>query len=168
MKKLFIILAILFMVSSMSAKGIKKPFVEIAPRTSLYIDGETTFGLGCDLIFNPRRNIGLRIGLAELQFNGGTHFNLNQGALNALPKIDVLIYMPMRRVQAYIHAGFGLTTVEGFTVLAIGGGMGFDFSMAKGTRLFLEPGIYILNTSNGASNTDVMFRLSAGAKFGIF
>ena len=50
MKKFFIILAILFMVSSMNAKGIKKPFVEISPRTSLYIDGETTFGLGCDVV----------------------------------------------------------------------------------------------------------------------
>jgi len=168
MKKLFIILAILFMVSTMNAKGIKKPFVEIAPRTSLYIDGETTFGLGCDVIFNPLRNIGLRVEFVELLFDGGTFFNLNQGFFNTLPSIDALIYIPMQRFQPYFFAGFGISTGEGTTSLAVGGGMGFDFSLGKGNSLFLEPGIYILSFSSGGySDTDVMFRFSAGAKFDI-
>lgn len=168
MKKLFIILAILVMVSSMNAKGIKKPFVEISPRTSLYIDGDATFGLGCDIIFNPLRNIGLRVEFVELLFDGGTFFNLNQGFFNTLPSIDVLIYIPMQRFQPYFFAGFGISTGEGTTSLAVGGGMGFDFSMGRGNSLFLEPGIYILSFSSGAaSDTDVMFRLSAGAKFDI-
>lgn len=174
MKKILLGLVVLSMVTSLNARVLKKSVIEIAPRVSIYI-GELNafgmnpdFGIGSDIVFNPLKNIGFRIGAGEILFNGGTYFMLNQGTLSTFPKFDALIYIPMRQMNPYVHAGFGLTTGEGFTLLAIGGGMGFDFQMRKGTTLFIEPGLYIVSASNGESDTDAVFRLTLGAKFGLF
>ncbi|UCG91595.1 MAG: hypothetical protein JSV97_11025 [candidate division WOR-3 bacterium] len=168
MKRILLILVVLSIVTSLNARVVKKSMIEIAPRLSIYISEDNAFGIGSDIIFNPLKNIGFRIEAGELLFNGGTYFMLNHGALSTFPKIDALIYIPMRQMNPYIHTGLGLTTGEGFTLLAIGGGMGFDFEMRRGTTLFIEPGLYILSASNGASDTDVVFRLTLGAKFGLF
>jgi hypothetical protein len=168
MKKILLILVVMSIVTSLNARVLKKSMIEIPPRISIYISEDNAFSIGSDIVFNPLKNIGFRIGAGEILFNGGTYFMLNQGTLSTFPKFDALIYIPMRQMNPYIHAGFGLTTGEGFTLLALGGGMGFDFQMRKGTTLFIEPGLYILSISNGASDTDVLFRLTLGAKFGLF
>ncbi len=165
MRKFFMLLAILLFVSTADGKTRKNPLIEIAPRASIYISEDNAFGIGADVLFHPLRNVGFRVEGAELLFNNGTYFSINHGLLNTLPKIDALIYIPMREMHPYIHAGFGLTTGEGFTSLALGGGMGFDFLIRRGTVLFIEPGIYILSFSDGISDTDLMFRLTFGAKF---
>ncbi|MCK4252752.1 hypothetical protein KAX97_15000 [candidate division WOR-3 bacterium] len=163
MKKIIIVLLLLFCVSTAYAKVMKRPFVQIAPKASLYI-GSVRFGFGAEVVFNPLRNIGFRMDLTEISFgDGGTMFTLNRGT-----SFDVLYYLPMRKMQPYVHAGFGFSA-NGATVFSIRGGMGFDFAMRKGMKFFVEPGIIISSVSVGEdSDTDVMFRLSAGAKFGIF
>ncbi len=168
MKKFLMILAVLLIVSTAEARTLKKPLIEIAPRASVYLSEDNAFGIGSDVVFNPFRNIGFRLEAVELLFNDGTYFMLNHGTFKTLPKIDALIYIPMQQMSPYIHTGFGLVTGEGATLLALGGGMGFDLYMRRGTTLFIEPGLYILHFSNGMSDTDVLFRLSFGAKFGIF
>ncbi len=168
MKKFLLIVTVLLIVSSAEARILKKPLIEIAPRASVYISEDNAFGIGSDIVFNPLRNIGFRLEAVELLFNDGTYFMLNHGALKTLPKIDALIYIPMQQMSPYIHTGFGFITGEGATLLALGGGMGFDLRMQKGTTLFIEPGLYILSISDGESDTDVLFRLSFGAKFGLF
>ena len=71
----------------------------------------------------------------------------------------------MRKMQPYIHAGFGLAT-NGQTMFSLRGGMGLDFAMNRKLALFVEPGIMIIDP--GAADTDFVFRFSGGAKFGIF
>jgi len=168
MKKFLMILTILLVMSSAEARILKKPLIEIAPRASVYLSEDNAFGIGSDVVFNPFRKIGFRLEAVELLFNDGTYFILNHGAIKTLPKIDALIYIPMQQMSPYIHTGFGLITGEGSTLLALGGGMGFDLYMRRGTTLFIEPGLYILSFSNGAGDTDVLFRLTFGAKFGLF
>ncbi|MBA7521298.1 hypothetical protein ES705_13405 [subsurface metagenome] len=165
MKKIIIVLLLVFCVSTAYAKIMKRPFVQIEPKGTLYI-GSVRFGLGTSVIFNPLRNIGFRFNLAEINFGeGGTFFSLNQGFFYEGGSFDILYYLPMRKMQPYIHAGFGLAT-NGQTMFSIRGGVGLDFAMNKKLALFVEPGIMIIDP--GAADTDFVFRLSGGAKFGIF
>jgi len=159
MKKIFIILMLLFFVTTVYARVPKRPLVQIAPKASLYI-GSVRFGIGAEVIFNPLRNIGIRFDATEISFGeGGAVFSLNQGA-----GFDALIYLPMSGMQPYVHAGFGLTA-NGGTSFSIRGGIGADFVMNKKLTFFAEPGIMIVD--QGAADTDFVFRLSGGAKFGI-
>ncbi len=143
--------------------------IEVEPRVSFYIlEEDNVFGIGGDVILNPLRNLGLRINMAELTFDGGTFFTLNSAFRSAMPKVEALIYIPARGIQPYIHTGFGLRTGEGATFLSIGGGVGFDF-LTQGPLLSAEPGIYILHESfDDFDNTEVVFRISFGAKLNIF
>ena len=172
MKKILVILIMVLVVSSLEAKIGKRygrSMLQVEPRASFYINdaatGETVFGLACDFIFNPFPSLGFRIGLTELRFNGGTVFSMNYGSPALLPSIDGLFYISMRGVQPFVHAGLGLVTREGFTLLAVGGGMGFDYFLNRSTAFSIEPGIYIVNQSNGESDTEVVFRLTVGVKF---
>lgn len=175
MKKIMIILLLLIVVSFVDAKVGKRfgrPMLQVEPKMSLYIndiiaDG-TAFGLGGDVIINPMRNMGFRLNMMELRFNGGTSFTVNYGMMGYIPRFDALIYIPMQGAQPFGHVGFGLTTYEGFTLFAIGGGVGFDFYMQKTMAFSIEPGIYIVSASNGTSQTEVVFRLTGGVKFGIY
>ena len=161
MKKFFVILGLLVFVTTLSAKGLKgRPLIEGGPKASLYI-GSVAFGIGGEVVVNPLKNMGFRFNLAEIHFNGGTLFTVNQGSL------DALLYIPMQELQPYVHAGLGLVA-NGGTTFYLSGGMGFNFTMNRGTDVFVEPGIIISSVSvEGADNTDVQFRLSAGARFGL-
>jgi hypothetical protein len=174
MKKLVGLLFIICVFSLAEAKISKKykrPMLQVAPRMSLYIndfyaDG-TAFGLGGDIIINPLRSIGFRLGMSELRFNGGTAFTINSQSNNFIPRLDALIYIPMHGAQPFAHFGFGLSTSEYLTLVAVGGGMGVDYYAQKSFAFTVDPGIYILSASNGGSQTEVTFRLNAGIKFGI-
>ena len=170
MKKVLFVILITILVSPVHAKVSRwrRSTLDIAPRFSFYTDfDETQFGFGGDIIFNPFRRIGVRVEFAEILFNGGTIFYLNHGILNALPKLDVLIYMPGRQMQPYIHTGFGLVTGDGATYLILGGGLGMDYYVNKKMAFNFEPGLFFAHASNGTSNSDLLLRLSAGVKFAI-
>jgi hypothetical protein len=169
MKILSFVLTALILFSLMDAKITKgrSSMLDIEPRFSFSTDfDETHFSLGGDLIFNPFKRIGMRVTLAELSFNGGTVFDMNYGLSTVWPKLDVLIYMPARQIQPYIHTGIGLVTSD-VTFLILGGGIGVDYSVSKKMAFSFEPGLYFVHTSNGASNSDLWLRLSAGMKFSV-
>lgn len=170
MKKVLFVILIIILVTPMQAKVSRwrRSTLDIAPRFSFYTDFEEThLGLGGDIIFNPFKRIGVRVEFAEILFNGGTIFYLNHGFLNTMPKLDVLVYMPGRQIQPYIHAGFGLVTGEGLTILIFGGGMGIDYYVNKKMAFTFEPGLYFASVSNGVSDSDLLLRLSAGVKFAV-
>jgi len=161
MKKLLVVLLLVLCLSAAYAKRYKRPLVELGPKASLYI-GSVNFGIGADVVINPLKNIGFRLDVTEVIFGDATVFSLNRGA-----SLDAFIYIPMKGVQPYAFVGFGLSA-NGGTIFLIRGGMGFDFVMNKKLKLFAEPGIIFTSVSNGASDTDVTFRVSGGARFGIF
>ena len=161
MKKLSIMFVIFFLVSSVDANIPKRSLIEIGPKASLYINNDTQFRIGVEAVFNPLKSFGIRIDLAEVIFNG-TKFYLNREG-----SLDVLIYIPIRGMQSYIHSGFGLkiheTGAGTKTDFSIRAGLGLNYTLNRRTDLFVEPGIII--KGNGATNA--IFRLSFGARFGI-
>ena len=164
MKKILIVIAILLFVVAADAKRYRS-LVEVEPKVSLYI-GSVRFGLGCDVIFNPLKTVGFRFSGTELSFgDNSTQFGLNFLLLNS--SLDALIYFPMRGPQPYVHAGFGfhVSDVSGDsrTHFTIRGGLGLTYPWSRATNLFVEPGVIIID--NG--DTDVTFRLSVGARFGV-
>jgi len=173
MRKLFIVFASFFFLSSMDAKLIRKShksLIEIGPKVNLYIGEEVAFGLGAEIVVNPINGFGIRTNFTEIIFDGGTSFYLNTGdhSFSNL-SFDGFFYIPMPNVEPYIHGGFGFTisnagtpavTKSFFTFRA---GMGFNFSAAPGANLFVEPGIIIIANDD----TEATFRLSFGARFGI-
>jgi hypothetical protein len=168
MKKILMILMILAIVSSAHAQirmRRNRPLVELAPTSRLYISS-VRFGIGADIIVNPLRNFGVRFGLTEISFGEEeTYFTLNQGLLWVHGgSLDALFYLPTRGMRPYVHAGFGLTA-NGATTFVLRGGVGFDYRWDRGVDLFLEPGILIIDP--GYADTDFVFRLAAGVKFGI-
>lgn len=171
MKKVFLMMAILIAVSTMDAgasRNLRKTVLDIGTRLSFYTDfDDTQFGLGCDFVFNPFKNIGLRVELAELLFNDGTLFSLNHGVFKTFPKTDLLIYLMGRDIQPYLHTGFGLVAGDGVTFIMLGGGRGIDYYINRNFALSLEPGLYFMHASDGTSDSDLLLRISAGAKFGI-
>jgi hypothetical protein len=171
MKIAILALATLVCVSLVDARvtrAQRSSIVDIQPRFSFYTDfDDTHFGIGGDLIFNPFKRIGVRVEAAELLFNGGTVFFLNHGILNTMPKLDILIYMPARQIQPYIHTGFGLVTGDGATYLIMGGGIGVDYYVRRNMAFSFEPGLYFAHASNGTSDSDLLLRLTAGVKFSI-
>jgi hypothetical protein len=74
----------------------------------------------------------------------------------------------MRELQPYVHAGFGFEVIDtdygSTSMFAIRAGMGFNFTMSRGTIVFGEPGIVIQDV---ADNTEVLFKLAFGARFGL-
>jgi len=168
MKKVFIILMLLFFVTTVYARVPKRPLVQIGPRASLYISS-IRLGMGAEVVFNPLRFIGVRFDMVEVSFGeGGTFFSLNEGLLyqGCGGSLDVLYYLPIRGLQPYVHSGFGLfTDGDEANSFFIRGGMGLDFVMNKQTTFFAESGIMIIDP--GAGDTDFIFRLGGGAKFGI-
>lgn len=166
MKKIMIITAILLLVVAAEAK---RSLVEIEPKASLYI-GSVRFGIGCDAIFNPMKTIGFRFGLTELSFGDDyTQFYLNFMNLNS--SLDALIYFPMRGMQPYVHTGIGFLMIDtdpggSNTFFTLRGGLGLNYPWSRGANLFVEPGVIITDLGE-LSDTDVVFRLSVGARFGI-
>jgi len=161
MKKILVVVAILLFIVAAEAKRYR-PLVEVEPKANLYI-GSVRFGLGCDILVNPLKTVGFRFSLTELSFGNYTQFYLNFGS-----SLDALIYFPMRGMQPYVHTGLGfhmLDTDPGGTntFFTIRGGLGLNYPWSRGTNFFVEPGVII--TDNG--DTDVTFRLSVGARFGV-
>jgi hypothetical protein len=168
MKKILIIAAILLLVAAADAKSYRS-LVEVEPKASLYI-GSVRFGIGCDFIFNPLKTLGFRFSGAELSFgNDVTQLYLNFPYLTS--SLDALIYFPMRGMQPYVHTGLGLLVLDtdpggSNTFFTIRGGLGLTYPWSGGTNFFVEPGVIITDLGE-FSDTDVIFRLSVGARFGI-
>lgn len=168
MKKILIITAILFLIAVVDAKSYRS-LVEVEPKASLYI-GSVRFGLGCDVIFNPLKTVGFRFSGTELSFgNHYTQFYLNFSYLNS--SLDALIYFPMRGMQPYVHTGIGFLMLDtdpggSNTFFTIRGGLGLNYPWNRGSNLFVEPGVIITDPGD-FGDTDVIFRLSVGARFGI-
>lgn len=169
MKALSAGLAVLIMFSLSEARVIKGrgSMLDVVPRFSFSTDFDNTqFGFGGDLIFNPFKRIGMRVTFAELTFDGGTVFDMNYGLLSVWPKLDVLVYIPARQIQPYIHAGIGLVTGDA-TFLILGGGVGADYYFNKKMAFSFEPGLYFTHVSNFVDDSNVWLRLSAGMKFAV-
>ncbi|MBN1693964.1 hypothetical protein JW879_01005 [candidate division WOR-3 bacterium] len=155
MKKVFLLLAVLLVVLPLSAR----PKLELAPRASLYISS-VNVGIGADIIANPTKKIGIRVNLAELIFGDYTVFSLNHPG-----NLELLYYTNIADIISYLNLIFGLQAGDVTTIVTLGGGAGYEASLGKGNKLFLEPSLLILT---GDVDTDVTLRLSGGFKFGIF
>ena len=163
MKRFITLMMILAIFSTLQAKKSTRPLIEIGPKGTLYIGDNVRFGIGAEAILNPVRNVGVRMDLTEISFGDYTAFVLNHHI-----SLDGLIYIPMRELQPYVHAGFGFEVIDtdggSASYFTIRAGMGFNFAMNRGTILFGEPGIVIQDVGD---NTDVLFRLAFGARFGL-
>ncbi len=163
MKKLMIILVLFSIVSSLGARTIKNPLIQIGPKATLYMDHEYGFGIGMEAVVNPLRIVGFRFNLIEIIFDPTTLY------LNREGSVDAFIYLPLRNIsfQLYFHTGIGLTIHETEagtqTRYSIRGGVGLNYPLNPKTCLFVEPGIIIL----GNGETEIPLRLSAGARFGV-
>ena len=163
MKKALILITVIALFSTLQAKKMTRSLIELGPKAALYIGDDVSFGIGAEAIFNPVRNVGVRMALTEIRFGDHTTFFLNHGI-----SLDGLFHIPMRELQPYVHAGFGFTVSDAGPVshsaFSIRAGMGFNFVMNRSTKVFGEPGIII---TDAGDNTDVTFRLAFGARFGI-
>ena len=161
MKKLFIIMAMLFIISSVDAKIFKRALIEMGPKASLYINGDIQFGIGVEVVVNPLRSVGFRFNLTEIRFDPTTFYFNREGSF------DAFVYIPLQNIQLYVHSGIGLKTHETGagtqTHYSIQGGLGLNYPLNQRTTLFAEPGIII----SGNGETDVSFRVSAGGRFGV-
>lgn len=164
MKKGMTIALLLLMVGvSLGAarRPAQRPLIELGPKASLYV-GSVRFGLGAELIINPLKNAGIRFDITELSFgDGDTQFFLNIRHIS----IDGMLYLPMKGINPYAFLGFGLAA-NGGTDVIFRGGLGLNYPLTRGTDLFLEPGL-IIDHNSVADDTDVIFRLSLGGRFGL-
>ncbi|MGB9721298.1 MAG: hypothetical protein ACPL28_07470 [bacterium] len=157
------------------AKGIRRvsrSTLEIAPKASLYIGDDVYFGIGAECVANPIKQVGIRLNITEVVFGNGTQFYFNHGALGFSGlSLDGLFYIPMAEIEPYVHGGFGLGIVDtpgpggSNTFLSFRFGMGLNYPVNPRTKIFVEPGIIVYD---GGGGTEAMFRLSFGARFGIF
>jgi len=161
MKKVMTILVLLFIVSPLFANAAKRPLIELGPKGTLYINGGVDFGLGVEVVVNPLKKVGFRVNLTEIIFDPTTFYFNRDGS------IDAFIYIPLQNMQLYALAGVGLKTHDTGagtqTHYSISGGLGLNYPLNPKTCLFAEPAVII----SGNGDTDVSFRVSAGARFGI-
>ena len=161
MKNIPVVLMLLSALFSVEAKGLDKSLIEIGPKATLYIDEDTRLGIGIEAVVNPLRNVGFRIDLAEILFDPTIFYLNREGSL------DAFVYIPLQKMQLYVHSGVGLETHETGagtqTHYSIRGGLGLNYPLNPKTCLFGEPGLII----SGNGDTDVSFRVSAGVRFGI-
>lgn len=163
MKKFCIILTLLVCVSALHARRAKHPLIEIGPKANLYIGDDIRFGIGTEIVCNPLKFVGFRTEVIEVSFGDYTNFYMNAGG-----SLDALIYIPMRGIEPYVHAGFGFSVYSNggsVTTFAIRAGMGLNYAVNRRTMLFVEPGIIIVDS--GVGGTDAIFRLSFGGRFGL-
>jgi len=167
MKRIIVACLLLLAFVSVEAKGTKRatrPLLEIGPKASLYLGEDIQFGMGAEVIANPLRNFGVRFDITEIRFGNATQFYLNYGS-----SIDALIYIPMRGIDPYVHAGVGFMFVDNpgpgspSTLFSLRFGMGFLYALNPKTNLMIEPGILIID----AGETDAVFRLSCGGRFNV-
>jgi hypothetical protein len=159
MKKVLLLLAVLLIVLPLSARS----KLEFAPRGSLYLDGGTSFGLGADLIVNPKKQLGLRVNLGEFVLGDLEGFALNAPlSLTSPTKFDVLYYTDIAGLFSYIAFTFGFSSIADVDILIIGGGLGLEKYMGKGNYLFFEPGLSYIDVGDG----ELVFRVPFGIKMG--
>lgn len=174
MRRLITILAIstfIFAVDGKTVKGQKRSVFEIGPKGSLYIGEDAHFGIGAECIINPLHQVGIRLNITEVVFGNGTHFYLNSGGWGfSGMSLDGLFYIPMSDLEPYIHGGLGFEIFDNpgpsgnTTFLSFRFGMGLNYPVNPGTKIFVEPGIVVYD----AGNTEAVFRFSFGDRFGIF
>ncbi len=160
MKKVFLLLAVLLIALPLSARS----KLEFSPRGSLYISS-VNFGIGGDVIVNPKKQFGVRINIAEVVFGDNTAFSLNSGNLFSFSNFDILYYTNIADIFSYVDVIFGLFSAAGGTTISIGGGLGLEKYMGKGNYVFLEPALIF--TDGPATEGDLTFRTSFGFKLGI-
>lgn len=162
MKRLIIAAVLFAFVATASAFPVtksRKSLVEFGPKASMYT-GPFRLGLGAEVLFNPVQNLSIRMDLFELSFIEYTQFYLNYGS-----SIDGLIYIPARGLNPYFFAGLGIASIsndESVTSFVFRFGLGVEHRWDRRTNLFIEPGLIIADV--GAADTDVIFRLSLGAR----
>jgi hypothetical protein len=158
-----VFLALVATASALPLRTAKHSLVEFGPKASLYI-GSVRFGMGAELVFNPMRNLGIRMDVAEFSFgNNHTEFYMNYGG-----SLDALIHFPTRDIHPYFFGGLGLvsfTNMNSDTYFAFRFGLGVEHAWDRNTNVFLEPGLIIASIGDG--DTKTTFRLSAGARLGI-
>jgi len=169
MKKIVLVITLVCLLAPLYARAVKRPLIEIGPKSNLYIGDNVRIGFGAEILLSPMRGLSLRTEVVELAFGAdlfmedNTVFSLNYGS-----SIDGLIYIPMRSVLPYVHAGMGFRLMEDWTQLSIRAGMGFNYPVQRNIDVFLEPGLIIfLNDIGPYDDTDVVFRLSFGGRFPI-
>ena len=160
MKKVFLLLAVVLVVLPLSAR----PRLEFSPRGSLYISS-VNFGIGGDIIINPKKQFGVRVNIAEVVFGDNTAFSLNSGNLFSFSNFDILYYTDIAGIFSYVDLIFGLFTTTGGTTLSVGGGLGLEKYIGKGNYIFLEPALIF--SDSPVADGDLTFRTSFGLKLGI-
>lgn len=161
MKKMLLLLVVVLVALPLSAR----PKIEFSPRGTLYLDGGVNFGIGGDIIVNPKKQFGVRVNIAEVVFGENTAFSLNMLNIGNFTNFDVLYYTDIAGLFSYIDLTFGLLSQGGGTMVAIGGGLGLEKYLGKGNYLFLEPAVVFISNSAGAN--DLMFKGSVGIKLGL-
>ncbi|HEX7320288.1 MAG TPA: hypothetical protein VF399_08025 [bacterium] len=168
MKKYIVLFILISTFVCLEAKSLRRstlPLLEIGPKASLYISNDIALGIGAELVCNPVRNIGIRLDVTELRFGGNTIFYLNCNS-----SLDGLFYIPMRGFEPYVHGGVGFMFVDNegsagsSTSFTMRFGMGGLFPINNRTNFFVEPGIVVEDLGD---NTNAIFRLSFGARFGV-
>ncbi len=166
MKKVILFLLVILMVGvgeAQTRRYARKPLLEFGPKASFYI-GSVRLGLGAEFVVNPTQNVGIRIDFTEFSFgDGGTRFFFNLYPSNL--SVDGLYYLRMQGIEPYVYGGFGLAA-NGRTDVTFRAGMGFNYTMTRNSSIFFEPGV-IVHYNSYNEETDLSFRLSLGAKFGL-
>ncbi len=166
MKKMFLLLAVVLVVLPLSAR----PKLEFSPRGTVYIGGapgaDVSFGIGADLIVNPKKQFGLRVNLAEFVFGDLEGVVINSSLTMISPTtFDILYYTNIANLFSYIALTFGYSSINDVDAFAIGGGLGLEKYMGKGNYLFFEPGLVFVDSGRG--DGELILRLPFGFKLGI-
>ena len=61
MKKALILITVIALFSTLQAKKMTRSLIELGPKAALYIGDDVSFGIGAEAIFNPVRNVGVRM-----------------------------------------------------------------------------------------------------------
>jgi hypothetical protein len=166
MKKVTLFLLVFLMIGfgqAQSRRSARKSLIEFGPKANFYV-GSVRLGLGAEFVVNPTRNIGIRVDFTEFSFgDGGSRFFFNLYPRDL--SIDGLYYIAMQGIEPYVFGGFGMAT-NGGTDVAFRAGMGFNYRMTRNSSIFFEPGV-IVHYNSVVEDTDLWFRLSMGAKFGL-
>jgi hypothetical protein len=166
MKRILIVAILFVLITTASAFPVKKsrkPLVEFGPKASMYISS-VRFGIGAELVFNPMRNLGIRMDITEVSFGDDlTEFHLNYGT-----SLDALLHFPARNLNPYFYGGLSLFSfsIDGFsdTFFAFRFGLGLEHAWDRNINAFIEPGLVVADVGG---DTETIFRLSAGARLGI-
>lgn len=161
MKKVFLLLVVFLVVLPLSAR----PKLELSIQGSPYFDGGFSFGFGSSLTVNPKKDLGVRVNLAEFVVGDMEGFALNSslGATNPTT-FDILYYTNIADLFSYVSFTLGFTSIGAFDAFVIGGGIGIEKYMGKGNYLFFEPGLYLGDLGIG---DDILFKIPFGFKLGM-